>query len=129
MTALKQNSRLGDKGDSSMKRTISLVLLMSLFLPCPIFADNAMAGKWRASSGYTVHIPDGSGSFVLIFESSTGEKITHPAQWVTVGQEFTWTDKQNSRHTATLQPGNPERICDVNESYPDSHAYWYRVEN
>ena len=110
-----------------MKRMILLVLVMSVLLACPAFGENAMAGKWRASSGYTVIIPDGAGSFSLIFMSSTGEQIVHPAQWTKAGEEFTWTDKQGSQHTATLDPGNPNRICDVNAGYPDSPAYWYRI--
>jgi hypothetical protein len=112
-----------------MKRRIIFVLLISMLMACPIYADNTMAGKWKASSGYTVHIPEGSGSFTLIFESFKGEKITHPAQWVTIGREFTWTDKQNAKHTATIDPGNPDRICDISSSYPGSPAYWYRIKS
>ncbi|MDQ7824133.1 MAG: hypothetical protein RDV48_15130 [Candidatus Eremiobacteraeota bacterium] len=115
-----------------MKRTIIPVLIMAvlalaLLIACPAFGANTMAGKWKASSGYTVYIPDGSGSFTLLFESFKGEKITHPAQWVTVGREFTWTDKQGSKHTATLDPSNPNRIEDINSGNPGSPAYWYRI--
>jgi len=112
-----------------MKRMLMLVSVLALLMTLPIFGADAMAGKWKASSGYTVHIPDGSGSFTLIFEDIKGEKITHPAQWTNVGKEFTWTDRQGAKHTATLDPGNPDRICDTNSSYPGSPAYWYRIKN
>lgn len=112
-----------------MKHMIILVSVLALLMTGTIFGANTMAGKWKASSGYTVHIPDATGSFSLIFESFKDEKITHPAQWTTIGKEFTWTDKQDSKHTATLDPGNPDRICDINSSYPGSPAYWYRIKN
>lgn len=112
-----------------MKRVLVHISVLALFLTLPIFGANTMAGKWKASSGYTVNIPDNSGSFILIFEDIKGEKITHPAQWTNFGKEFTWTDKQGAGHTATLDPGNPDRICDINSSCPESPAYWYRIKN
>ncbi len=129
MAGMKYNLTLPDKGDLIVKLIIILVVALALVMICPLFGANTMAGKWKASNGYTVHIPDGSGSFSLVFESAAGEKIIHPAKWITVSKEFTWTDKQNATHHASIDPGNPDRICDVNSSYPDSPAYWYRIKN
>jgi hypothetical protein len=111
-----------------MKQILIICWVLVLLITGAVSAANDMAGDWRASNGYTVHIPGGAGSFSLVFESPKGEKIMHPAQWVTAGREFTWTDKQNSKHTASLDPANPNRIQDVNSSYPGSPAYWYRIK-
>lgn len=45
---------------------------------------------------------------------------------MTEALKFTWTDKQGSTHTATVDPKDPDRIMDINAAYPSSHAYWYR---
>lgn len=100
--------------------------LILLVLLAPAFAGPDMVGRWRASSGYTVIIPAGTGSFNLVFERS-GERIVHPAVWVKPGIEFTWTDKVGNSHKATYQPGDPERIEDVNAASPESKAYYYRI--
>ena len=110
-----------------MIRRVTLALILIVLVSCvPVLARNAMEGKWRTLA-YTIHIPGQSGSFELVFESHKGERIVHPARWVKVGSEFTWTDKQNSPHIARLDPKNPDKICDVNSAYPNSPAYWYRI--
>ena len=101
-------------------------LLALLLLLAPAFAGPDMVGRWRASSGYTVIIPPGTGSFNLVFERP-GERNVHPATWVKPGTEFTWTDKVGNSHRATYQPGPKERIEDVNAAWPESKAYYYRI--
>ncbi|GEM_PF-3286891 len=101
-------------------------LLLLLLLLAPAFAGPDMVGRWRASSGCTVIIPAGTGSFSLVFERS-GERIVHPAVWVKPGIEFTWTDKVGNSHKATCQPGTPERIEDVNAASPECKAYHDRI--
>lgn len=87
-----------------------------------------MVGTWRGSNGYKIQIPEGTGKFTLIFIDARGEKIRHPAQWVKPGEEFTWTDKTQSRHKARYDGRhNPVRIQDVGEAWPNSPAYWYRL--
>lgn len=108
-----------------MARVLTALLILASL--CPAFAGPTMAGRWRASGGYVVTIPSGTGSFQLVFELQ-GERVVHPATWVKPGLEFTWVDKQGAEHRATWQGGRPERIEDVNSSYPGSPACWYRVE-
>lgn len=101
-------------------------LLVLVLLLAPALAGPDMVGRWRASNGYTVVIPRGTGSFNLVFQRP-GERNVHPATWVRPGTEFTWTDKLGNLHRATFQPGPPERIQDVNAAYPESRAYYYRL--
>lgn len=92
-----------------------------------VWADNPMAGTWRGSNGYKIEIPEGATKFTLTFIDVKGEKIRHPAEWVKVGEEFSWIDKTQSHHTARLEAKHkPIRIRDVSEAWPDSPAYWYR---
>jgi hypothetical protein len=99
-----------------------------LLLAClPALASvSSMVGRWRASGGWIVTIPPSPTTFDLVFENAQGERVVHPARWVTAGLEMSWTDKANNIHTATLDPRNPDRIKDVNAAYPSSPAYWYR---
>ncbi len=103
-----------------------LFTLLVLLLLAPAFAAPDMVGRWRASGGYTVILPAGSGSFDLVFERP-GERILHPATWTRPGLEFTWTDKVGNLHKATYQPGPQERIEDINTAFPESKAYYYRI--
>ena len=90
---------------------------------------NPMVGRWRGSNGMSMEIPPGSGPFQLVWHLADGKRVTHPAHWVKPGQEFGWTDKQGSQHTATFDAGyKVPRIKDVGEAYPDSPAYWYPVK-
>ena len=104
-----------------------LLLLLLVLLVAPAVAGPDLVGSWRASSGFVVTIPAGTGSFQLVFERQ-GDRVTHPAVWVKPGQEFTWTDKQGDSHRATWSPREPDRIEDVNAAWPQSPAYWYRMK-
>jgi len=79
-------------------------------------ADDGMAGRWTGTIGLVV-IPARSGHFTF----KAGEKES-PAEWVVVGKEFGWIDKQGKRHKATLEPNpnptaeRPTRIRDVGEA-------------
>ena len=112
------------------KHTLALILAMTAMgLAVHAQQSNPMAGNWRASGGFIVRIPDGSGEFQLVFDRQK-ERVVHPARWVTVGQQFTWTDKQKARHTATIERDakGQHRIRDTGEAFPDSPAYWYRLD-
>ena len=102
---------------------------LAILILLPVQADpNPMVGNWRASNGYTVHIPSGPQAFSLVFEDAQGKKITHPAQWTKVGTEFSWVDKQNTPHKATFDSHyKSPRIRDWNSAYPDSPAFWYKI--
>lgn len=111
-----------------LRKMILFLVLAVVVAQAPAFAGNAMVGSWRGSSGITVQIPEGSADFDLtVIEFGTGRRIVHKARWIETGRLFEWTDRQGSRHTATLDPKNPDRIEDVNSAYPRSPAYWYRL--
>jgi hypothetical protein len=112
-----------------MNRRVVLGLVVILLVASiPAFADNAMAGRWKGSGGWVFTIPDSSGSFDLVVVGFRGERVVHKAQWISVGHEFSWIDKQNSKHTATLDTTYKKlRIRDVNPAYPNSPGYWYKL--
>ena len=103
-------------------RAALLLLAFLVLLAARALAGPDMVGSWRASGGYVVTIPGGTGSFQLVFELQ-GERITHPAVWVKPGHEFTWTDKQGASHQATWS-SQQDRIEDVNSAWPGSPASW-----
>lgn len=109
-------------------RIFPAIILIGLVSLSPVFAGNAMAGTWRAAGGYKVHIPDGPENFELVFETSKGQRIVHPAHWVTRGSQFTWVDKLRTQHTATLDPKNPDQIRDFHPKYPKVQVYWRRMK-
>lgn len=95
----------------------------------PAMAANPLAGRWKVSTSYIAVIPDQAGSFDLpITDTTNGHKNVFKARWIIEGKEFEWTDAQGSKHNATVDPRNPDRIKDINSAYPQSAGYWYRLK-
>ena len=108
-----------------MHKAITYILAASLTLLAA--ADETVTGKWQGSNGRTFVVPTSQGRFNLTTIEANGDRKVFPANWDQPEKSFTWTDANQSKHSAVFERNHkPVRFRDVGEAYPDSPGYWYR---